>query len=72
MIIIIQKIYIKVTKKKYLFLFFGYNFKNLAKIVIFKISNIHIWVLVNTTTNDNITFLGLVISTNVDSNWLDL
>ena len=53
MIIKIQKIYIKVTKKKDLFLFFGYNFKNLAKINIFKIKNIHIWMIVK-TTNENI------------------
>ena len=45
----------EVTKKKYLFSFFGYNFKNWAKIVIFKISNVHIWMFVN-STNDNITF----------------
>ena len=55
MIITIQKIYIKVTKKKDLFSVFGYDFKNLAKIVIFKISNIYIWMFVN-TINDNITF----------------
>ena len=55
MIIIIQKIYIKVTKKKDLFSFFGYRFKNLTKIVIFKIKNIHVWMFVN-ATNDNITF----------------
>ena len=55
MIIRIQKIYIKVTKKKDLFSVFGYDFKNLAKIVIFKISNIYIWMFVN-TNNDNITF----------------
>ena len=71
MVIIIQKIYIKVTKKKDLFSFFWYNFKNLAKIVIFKIKNIHIWMFVK-TTNDNIIFLGLIISTNVDSNGLTL
>ena len=71
MIIIIQKIYIKVIKKKDLLPFFGYNFKNLANIVIFKMKNIHIWMFVK-TTNDNITFLGLIISTNVDSNWLAL
>ena len=47
MIIMIQKIYIKVAKKKYLFSFFGYNFKKLAKIVIFKISNIYICMFVN-------------------------
>ena len=68
MIIIIQMIYIKVTKKKDLFSFFGYSFNNLVKIVIFKIKNINICIFVN-TTNDNITFF---ISTNVDSNWLDL
>ena len=55
MIIIIQKIYIKVTKKKDLFSFLGYSSKNVAKIVIFKIKNIHIWMFVN-TTNGNITF----------------
>ena len=59
MIIIIQKIYsinyIKVTKKKDLFLFFGDDFQNLVKVVIFKIKNIHIWMFVK-TTNDNITF----------------
>lgn len=36
MFIVIQKINIKVTKKKDLFLFFGYNVKNFAKIVIFE------------------------------------
>ena len=71
MIIIIHKIYIKVTNKKDLFWFFGYNFKNLAKIVIFKIKNIHIWIFVK-TTNDNIIFLELTISTNLYSNWLAL
>ena len=55
MIIIIQKIYIKVTEKKDLFSFFRYNFKNLVKVVIFKIKNIHIWMFAK-TTNDNITF----------------
>ena len=69
MIIVIQKNYIEVTKEKDLFLFFGYNVKNLARIVIFKIKNIHIWMSVK-TTNDNITFLGFVISTNIDSNSL--
>ena len=54
MIIIIQKIYITVTKKKDLFSLSGYNFNNLAKIVIFKIKNIPIWMFVK-TTND-ITF----------------
>ena len=55
MIIIIQKIYIKVTKKKDLSLLFGYNFKNQAETVILKIKNTHIWVF-EITTNDNITF----------------
>ena len=50
-----------------MFLFFEYNFKNLAKIVIVKIKNIHIWMFVK-TTNDNMTFLGLIISTILDSN----
>ena len=31
----------------------------------------HIWMLVK-TTNDKINFSGLIISTNVDSNWLAL
>ena len=69
--IIIQKIYIKFTKKKELFSFFGYNFKYSVKTVIFKIKNIHIWMFVK-TPNDNITFLGSIISINVDSNWLAL
>ena len=56
MIIIIQKIYNKVTKKKDFFSFFGYSFKYLAAIVIFKIKNIYIWMFVN-TSNDNINFL---------------
>ena len=71
MIIIIQKIFIKVTKKKDLFPFFGYNFKNLATIIILRINNIHIWVIVKTTSN-KIIFLGLIILTNADSNWLAL
>ena len=65
MIITIQKIYIKVNKKKDLFSFFQYNFKNLAMIVIFKIKNINVLMSVK-TTNDNITFLELIISANVD------
>ena len=56
MIIVIQKIYIKVAKKKNLFWHFGYNIKNFAKIVIFKIKNIHISMFIN-TTNSNITIL---------------
>ena len=71
MIMIIQKIFIKVTKKKDLFSFFGYNFKNLATIIILRINNIHIWVIVKTASN-KIIFLGLIILTNVDSNWLAL
>ena len=71
MIIIIQKIFIKVTKKKDLFSFFGYNSKNLATIIILRINNIHIWVIVKTASN-KIIFLGLIILTNVDSNWLAL
>ena len=55
MTIITQKIFIKATKKKDLLSFFGYNFKNLAKIIIFRIKNIHIWVIVK-TTRDNIIF----------------
>ena len=55
MTIITQKIFIKATKKKDLLSFFGYNFKNLAKIIIFRIKNIHIWVIVK-TTSDNIIF----------------
>ena len=55
MIILIQKIYIKVTTKKDLLLFFGYSFKNLANIVIFEIKKIHIWMFVK-RTNDIITF----------------
>ena len=55
MTIITQKIFIKATKKKDLLSLFGYNFKNLAKIIIFRIKNIHIWVIVK-TTSDNIIF----------------
>ena len=40
------------------------NFENLAKIVIFKIKNVHTWM----TTNDNIAFLGLITSTNLNVN----
>ena len=70
MIILMPKIYIKFTKKKDLFSFFGYNFENLAKLVIFKIKSIHIWMFVK-TTNGNIIQL-VSYSTNVDSNWLPL
>ena len=51
MIIIIQQIYSKVTKKEDLLLFFGY------KIVISKIKNIHIWMTVK-AANDNINLFG--------------
>ena len=57
-IIIIQNIYIKVTNKKYLLSFFGCNFKDLTKIVIFKIKNFYIW-MSKTTINDSITLLRL-------------
>lgn len=56
--IIIQNIYIKVTNKKYLLSFFGCNFKDLTKIVIFKIKNFYIWMF-KTTINDSITLFRL-------------
>ena len=66
MIIIIQKIYIKVNKNKDLFLFLEYNFRNLAIMFIFKIKSIRGWIFIR-ANNDNITFLG-----DVGSNWLAL
>ena len=59
MFFIIQKIYIMVTKKKGLFLPFRYILKNLAKIVIFKIKNLHTWMFA-TKTDGNID-LGFTI-----------
>ena len=55
MFIIIHNINIKVSKKKYLFLFFRYNVKNLSQIVTFKIKNIYTW-MSGKTTGDKITF----------------
>ena len=75
MIIIIQKIYsvnyIKVTKKKDLFLFFGDNFQNLVKIVIFK-SRTFIFGCLQRQPMTILLFCGLIISPNVDSDWLAL
>ena len=55
MFIIIHNINIKVTKKKDLFLFFGYNVKDWSQIVTFRIKDIYTWMFVK-TAGDNITF----------------
>ena len=69
MIIVIQKIYIKVTKP--CFRSFNFNFKNLIQRVIFKIKKVNIWIFVK-AINDNNGFLGLIILKGVDSTWLSL
>ena len=65
----LKDLYKVITKKKDTFSFFGYSFKHLIKIAIFQIKSIHIWMFVKTAI-DNITFLGLIISINVDSSQL--
>ena len=65
----LKDLYKVITKKKDTFSFFGYSFKHLIKIAIFQIKSIHIWMFVKTAT-DNIIFLGLIISINVDSSQL--
>ena len=70
MFIIIHNINIKVTKKKNLFLFFGYNVKDLSQVVTFRIKNIYTWMFVK-TTGDNITFRASYFN-NSDFNWLAL
>ena len=65
----LKDLYKVITKKKDTFSFFGYSFKHLIKIAIFQIKSIHIWMFVKTAI-DNIIFLGLIISINVDSSQL--